>query len=53
MPVKFNGRTYAHFRQAQAAVMRKKGWTKERAARYVAGIEKKMHPKRARYRGAG
>jgi len=40
MPIKFDGRTFKHFRNAVRYVVRKKGWGEERARRYVGGIEK-------------
>lgn len=47
MPIKFAGKTFMKFRHAVRFVMRSKGFSKERASAYVAGIEKKQ---KARYR---
>lgn len=50
MPIKFAGRTFPKFKNAVRYVMRSKGFSKERASAYVAGIEKKQ---KARYHGKG
>lgn len=50
MPIKFANRTFSKFAQAVRYVMRSKGWDKERASRYVAGIEKKQ---KVKYHGKG
>lgn len=42
MPIKFAGKKFKHFRSAVRFVMKKKGFSKKRAARYVGGIEKKQ-----------
>ena len=41
MPIKFGGQTFPTFEAAVKWVMRKKGWTRERASAYVSTIERK------------
>lgn len=49
MPVKFGGKTFARFKDAVRYVQKKKGFSKERASAYVAGIEKRQ---RVRFRNS-
>lgn len=42
MPIKIGSKTYQDFAAAVRAVMKEKGWKRERAAAYVADIERKQ-----------
>ena len=46
MPVKIGKKKYKTFNKAKAAVAKKKGISKERAAAYVATVERKITKRR-------
>lgn len=46
MPIKMGKKKYKSFGGAAAAIAKKKGISKERAAAYVATIDRKQHPKK-------
>lgn len=50
MPIYVDNKKFASFAEAIRYVMRKKGWGKEKASAYVAGIEKKQRGKKVTYR---
>ena len=45
MPIKMGKKKYKSFKGAVNSVSKKKGLSKERAAAYVATIDRKQHPK--------
>jgi hypothetical protein len=45
MPIKFDGKKFAKWKMAATYLMRKKGWSRERANAYVAGIENRQKGK--------
>ncbi len=44
MPISIGNKKFAHFQAAVKFIMASKGWSKERASKYVAGIEDKERP---------
>jgi hypothetical protein len=46
MPIKMGKKKYKTFNRAAAAVVKKKGISKERAKAYVAVVDRKQHKKK-------
>lgn len=50
MPIYYAGKSFPKFRKLVAYLQRTKGWSKEKASAYTAGVERRQS-KPVRYRG--